>query len=120
MGYEEHVYSIDREQSENGVNGESKPEEVKVENPGERMAQFLLESKILGPYTPLEKISNLFQFFENPQQRKEFFHLNRGVDEAIRKYNPDLVYVDASLVPVVYYSKIPWVKNISTTPLFFG
>ena len=61
LGYEEHVYSRDRKQLENGVNGESKPEEIKVENPGERMAQFLLESKILGPYTPLEKISNLFQ-----------------------------------------------------------
>ncbi|KAJ6217066.1 hypothetical protein RDWZM_008223 [Blomia tropicalis] len=116
LGYEEYVYSIDREQP---TNVENKPDDTKIENPGERMAQLLLKSKIIGPSSPLEKMEQFLTFFEDPLQRNEYKHQNRGAKEAIDQFNPDLIFVDTSLVPVIYYSNIPWIKCISTTPNFF-
>ena len=108
LGYLEHVFSVSQEEKFN---------EAKL-NPGEMIAHVFQEAKVIGPYSPLEKLKNMFTLFDSPQFHADMLTFDGAVKEAIALYKPDLFYVDGMPMPAVYYSGLPWVDSISPNPLF--
>ena len=84
------------------------------------MANFLFDQKVIGPYSVEEKTENMISFMYSDDNRKEFTGFNTALREAIELYKPDLIYFDSgALMPAIAYSGVPWIKNISVTPIFF-
>ena len=89
-------------------------------NPGEGLANTLIKTKLIGGQeTPLEKMANLIRYYESPDTIANMTFLNAAIVGAINRHKPDLLWYDANcLMPAVYYSNLPWVMNLSMTPLF--
>ncbi|XP_017492759.1 PREDICTED: uncharacterized UDP-glucosyltransferase YjiC-like [Rhagoletis zephyria] len=105
-GFEEHVYQTEKPASAN-------------EHPGEHNAKILFEYKMLGNYTPLEKMQELVKIFDSEHHLSEIRENDKAVKVALKKYQPDVIIVDAhSLSPAIYTSGIPWIKSCSMNPLF--
>ena len=105
-GFEEHLMSF------------KKPEDS--QKPGEIYAKRLIEGKVLGNYSPEEKMARMSSMFDETQYRDDNLVFEPTVKKAIEQYKPDLIYIDHfNLLPSIYYSGIPWIKHISTTPLFY-
>ena len=109
FGFEEHVYSHRLDDA------------GKKQNPGEKLANYLVMHKVIGPYSAKEKAMNMLEFtrlkkFEN------YANHNRCIEEAIDKFKPDVIFVDGGgcLLPAIAHSGIPWIKNISPQPLYFA
>ena len=106
LGYEEVHYTI----------GKS----ADTTNPGEWLSKLLLENRVIGDYTPLEKLHSMVDVFVCENNFKEIIQADQVIQESIDKFHPDLIYFDGGILfPSVYYSKIPWIKNISCTPTIF-
>lgn len=111
LGFEEHVYSSKEENTSSSAE--------KSEQSGEWLAKFLFDHKIIGPFSVEEKMVNLIEFFRGPNHLAEWTRYNEAVKEALETYKPDLVYYDyGALVPAIYYSGVPWIKNYSVAPSF--
>ncbi|KAH9405387.1 hypothetical protein TYRP_001237 [Tyrophagus putrescentiae] len=109
LGFEEHIYSSKEEKSQ----------QQQQQRSGEWLAEFLFEHKIIGPFSVEEKMVNLIEFFRGPEHLAEWTRYNEAVKEALELYKPDLVYYDyGALVPAIYYSGVPWIKNYSVAPTF--
>src|SRR5699024_3461500 len=92
LGFEEHVY-----QSEKPTNAN--------EHPCEHNAKILFEYKMLGNYTPLEKLQEVVKIFVSEHHLSEIRENDRAVKAALEKYKPDVIIVDAhSLSPAIYAS----------------
>lgn len=82
------------------------------------MAELLYKYKVFGPYSPKEKVQNMIKMMFADTDK--FLYRDKRLKEAIEKIKPDLIYVDnIALMPAIAYSGKPWIKNISTTPLFY-
>src|SRR5699024_5620708 len=80
----------------------------------------LVEYKLIGPHPPEEKLIAFEQFFSSKLYQDEFARYNEAIYAAIEMCKPDLIYSDSNTTPpAVHYSGIPWIKNISVTPIFF-
>lgn len=109
-GFEEHIYCV-----------EPVDQPAAGPNPGEALANSLLEWGIIGP-TPLEtKFQRTLEFFLFSEGAlKTLVATNRSIKAAIELYRPDAILVDGVyLLPAIAQSGIPWIKHISTTPLFY-
>ena len=102
-GFEEHVFG--------------KPANPN-EHPGEHNAKMLHQFKMLGPYSPKEKLVEVVKIFNSEHHLDEIRSNDAAAKVAIEKYKPDVIIVDAhSLSPSIYYSGIPWIKSCSMSPL---
>lgn len=96
------------------------PKPADVVNPGEDPAKSLLEAKVIGNYSPYEKFENMLGMLFGEKFNSDNRIMDGAIKEAIKLYKPDLIYFDAChMYPAVHYSGIPWVKHISTTPLYY-
>lgn len=106
-GFEEHIHLIDS-------SGPTDPNQ----HPGEHYASVLHKFKMLGPYSPLEKLKSIQNVLESEHHADEIRHNDAGVKEAIGLFKPDVIFVDSLwLPPCVYYSGIPWVKSLAMSPV---
>ena len=106
LGFEEFTYQVQK-----GADSQ---------NPGETISTMLLDMKILGDYSPWEKMENMVSAFHCEQIYAEITTMDRKLREAIDKFKPDLFYFDGGLLyPSIYHSGIPWIKNVSVQPLLF-
>ena len=105
----------DSSQSNNN-NGKTQQES----KPGEKVATGMAANKIIGPYSPKEKFQNLLNLFVlAPSAGKRIKKMNGYIKQAIEDVKPDLIWFDNTyLAPAIYYSGIPWINSISTTPLY--
>ena len=127
FGFEEYIYSSSRPVSEPSkddpkedpsTNIDSKPvasEDVKSEPKAKpNPVQDMYDIKLIGPYGPKEKLGGFIGVIDSEWYIGEYQQTNRGIKEAIDKFTPDVIIVDAhSLHPSVYYSGIPWIKSCS-------
>lgn len=89
-------------------------------NPGEKMANTMIKTKLIGPESPRQKMANLISYYESPDIIANMTALDAAIASAVRRHDPDLLWYDANcLMPAVYYSSLPWVMNISMQPLFY-
>ncbi len=101
LGFEEKIVSF--------------PKEAEDQNAGDTAALLLRQSKVLGDYPFYEKFQSLITMQQSDQWLQKFALYNRAIEEALKEYQPDLIYYDdVTLYPAVHYSGIPWIKNIST------
>ncbi|KAI2806792.1 hypothetical protein RDWZM_006360 [Blomia tropicalis] len=88
-------------------------------NPGEKLAEALFQMKIIGPDTPEKKLEYLIMFHTNPKNLLHLLEFNSSVKEAIDDIKPDLIYYDGIAdLPSIHQSGIPWIENVSFTPIF--
>lgn len=115
LGFEEYVYRMD-------LDGGTATKEDKNETPkpGEKVANGMFANRIIGPYHPKEKFQNLLNLFVlSPNAGKRIIKSNQYIKEAIDAVKPDLIWLDNTyLAPAIFYSGIPFVNNVSTTPLY--
>lgn len=106
-GFIEHLHPIDN----------SGPVDPNV-HPGEHYAKVLHQYKLLGDYSPLEKLKSLENILNSETHKNEIRFNDAGVKEAIEMYKPDVIIVDSLwLPPSVHSSGIPWVKSLAMSPL---
>lgn len=107
LGFEEDTYELQTD----GVGN----------NAGETWANDLFTKGVIGPY-PLEaKYEALLTVFHyTPRAIEVVKQSNLFIENAIKKYQPDLIWFDAAYIwPSIYYSGIPWVLNMSLTPVIY-
>lgn len=84
------------------------------------LAKIFLDMGLIGPQSPKEKSITCLQFLQSPHLQEEWTHYDAAIKSAIEKYKPVVIITDENgLQPAIYYSKIPWIRNVSTNPLFF-
>lgn len=89
------------------------------ENAGESLAQVLMTTGILGPGTAEEKMRRMDKLTAAILQ-EWIGDFNGAVVKAIAEYQPDLIWYDGGiLLPAIHHSGIPWVRNLSMTPIFY-
>ena len=107
LGYEVYVYESE------------KPDESKG-NASQQFATDLITQKVVGPSEPYENLVATFAYLDGPERVRDLREQDLGMRQAIQLFKPDLIYYDANiLLPSIYYSGIPWVKNYCTTPQFY-
>ncbi|OTF76947.1 hypothetical protein BLA29_007148, partial [Euroglyphus maynei] len=109
-GFEEFLYEPYKDEDEN-------VEQFK--NPGEQMANKLLETGILGKNdlrTQLTRLGNRSKIFQHERIKYEDEQLRL----VIEKFQPDLFIIDnITLEPAIYYSNKPWIDVMSVVPLLY-
>lgn len=115
-GFEEIIYTFrESSASENNVNGD-KGDQKKVSpvNAGEAMARTFEEGKVLGDYSPEEKMAAMIATFNSPAYYEQVADFDAAIKAAIDELRPDLIYHDSGfLYPSIHYSGIPWIRNTS-------
>lgn len=112
-GYEEHIMHYDKPETEMEAKG-------KEENPGERIGQWLVESKVIGDWSVEEKMVNVVEMMHGEKNYADMAAYDAAIKLALDFYKPDLVWVDHMvLAPSIYYSNTPWVLNASAVPLLY-
>ena len=105
LGYEEHVIQTE------------KPDGDSSNKPGEALAKSLYDSKVLGPFSPREKLEYFLQFCNSNGNYEEIGAFEHGLKLAIETYRPDLIYADCGVLwPSIFYSGIPFIRNVSMAP----
>ncbi len=108
-GYEEHIMVYPKDNDEE--------ESSKEENPGERIGQQLVESKVIGPWSVEEKMVNCVKMMHGEKMYCDTAAYDAAIRQCLELYRPDLVYIDHMfLPPSVHLSETPWVLNASAVP----
>lgn len=135
LGFEEYVYRMEMDggtapaatttNKTSQSQSESKQQQKDcsknaVAKPGEKVASGMFINRIIGPYHPKEKFQNLLNLFVlSASAGRRIVKSNHYIKEAIEAVKPDLIWVDNTyLAPAIFYSGIPYLNNISTTPLY--
>ena len=125
-GYEEFIYPSRGNPLENEKGEDAREDSAtgaitfEKLNPGEELAKKLLKSKIIGPFTPLEKLQLMNETLIYDKSLKiQRIRFDFGIKAAIEYSKPDLIYHDGlQVLPAIYYSEIPWILQFSTTPIY--
>ena len=109
LGFEEFIYTF------------PKQSETAASKPGDTLAKSLEEHQLVAPnQTTLEKLEHWRRLLGSPDYRRGIVALNEGVKNALKAIKPDLIYYDGNwLAPAIYYSNLPYIKNISVVPSFY-
>ena len=84
------------------------------------LATIFLDIGLIGPFTARQKALNLLKFFDCDHLREEWTYYDAAIKAAISRYNPDVILTDENgLMPAIHHSGLPWIRHISTNPLFF-
>lgn len=121
LGYEEFVYKNSNLTSEDAET-ETETETDSSTNSSDHMANWLLESKIIGDFSSEEKLCSLNAILHSDDNYRDNEVIDGQLKVAIERYRPDLFYVDnISLHPAIYFnSKVaPFILNISLVPNYF-
>lgn len=111
-GYEEHIMVYPKDNDE-----EDSSESSKEENPGERIGQWLVESKVIGPWSVEEKMVNCVNMLHGEKNYRDSAAYDAAIRQCLELYKPDLVYIDHMfLPPSVHLAGTPWVFNASAVP----
>ncbi|KAI2804960.1 hypothetical protein BLOT_003949 [Blomia tropicalis] len=107
LGFEEFIYKTAKASESKG-------------NAGDTFAADLMQSKVFGPETPWEKLVNVVNYIDGPGRIRDIREMDIGMKEAIETFKPDLICNDGNAcLPSIHYSGIPWVRIISSAPLFY-
>ena len=107
LGYEEFIYKTVKANESKG-------------NAGDTYAADLLQNKVFGPETPWEKFVKGVKYVDGPERIRDTKEMDIGMKEAIETFKPDLICNDGNAcLPSIHYSGIPWVRIISSAPLFY-
>lgn len=117
-GYEEHVFQMNVDNKKEEVQQHSK-EDQPLLNPGQLLGKLLLDNRIIGSYSPREKMQNMLKLFHGPARSDDFRSYNQELKRTIDMYKPNLFIVEGSILPSIYYSGIPWILINSAQPLFY-
>lgn len=114
LGYEEFIY-------QRYVEPNKKVKTPATENTSDHLANWLLENKIIGDFSPEEKLKSLNGILHNDDNYSDNEVIDGQLKVAIEQYKPDLFYVDnINLHPAIYFSKVaPFILNISLVPNYF-
>ena len=94
------------------------PTRKENENPAEFITDFLLDSGMLSPLSPLEKMKRMWSSGTNVMlnQIKENDPIIKLI---VDKVKPDVIVIDhAGCTPSLVNAGVPWVWLVSTNPLF--
>ena len=96
----------------------------KDEHPNsDHMAEWLLDSKIIGDFTAEEKLRSLNGILHSEENYRDNAVVDKWLKVAINQLQPDLFYVDnINLHPAIYFNPLgsaPFILNISLVPNYF-
>lgn len=107
LGYEECIY---HRKNEHGQMNDSDDLWINVIN----------QYKMIGPESFDQKLAAIRLYYSSKQYRDEQVDLNEAILRAIQIYQPDLIYYNShTIVPAVNHSRIPWIRNITISPIFW-
>lgn len=92
------------------------------QNPGDEIAHILLDKKIFGNIDVYTQLKNMIDCFVIKQSDdiSRVSSFNNQLKKTIDHFQPDLFIVDnVRIDPAIFYSDKPWVKLVSTVPLFY-
>ena len=139
LGFEEYVYRMELDGSTQQQQQEQQKSTTATAKPGEKVANGMFANRIIGPYDPKEKFNNLLNLFvRSPNAGRRIIKSDQYIKEAIDAVKPNLIWFgkfellafictykskcvhsdNTYLSPAIYYSNIPYVNNVSTTPLY--
>lgn len=92
------------------------------QNPGDEIAHILLYEKVFGNIDIYTQLTNMFNCFmmTKSEDKNRVIAFNNQLKKTIDHFQPDLFIVDnVGIDPAIIYSDKPWVKIVSTVPLFY-
>lgn len=115
-GFKEIVY---QKKAKREVKKEKEETPQRASAAGEDLAKSMHQCGIIGPATPTEKMTVFMRMIADSKE-DIYGALDAATAPAIASLKPDLIWLDSGLLlPSILLSGLPWVNNLSMTPLFY-
>lgn len=114
LGFEEIMYDV-------SANRKSITKQNDNLKPGEEMAHWLKDHKIIGETDILEQLKKMmYMFYTLEESRIKIGNMALAINSAIDRFDPHLFLLDSSVqMPSIYKSGRPWIQVCSCVPTFY-